>query len=190
MPGFMVCGAGGPADSQVETARRHRYRLIMAQAGLGELCVYARKISRPTPALAEIKMHYGQDEIKFAGKTSWQPIEIKFYEVIKSTAVGGGGGDGCSGSPASNAGVSAVSEALYKWWAQATLNIATSTLRTVYKGQANIMMLTGGYEVVWRYDLLGVWPSKVRAEELDYAESAISEVTVEVSFDKATERAM
>lgn len=171
-----------------ETARAHRYKLEVMSgldglSGSGEgILLFLSKCTRPSAEIDEITIHNGQDEIYRPGKNRWRPIEFTFYEVLNDV----------EGPPTLNVTASKI----FSLWAERAVNLQTSRIGSVntdaagtaYYTNAQLDMLNGVGNPVWTYDLYRCWPVKVVPKDLSYGDSAISETSVTLRFDKAFER--
>jgi hypothetical protein len=209
MPGFNIGGTGGTVSNLVETARRHRFEWTLfspasvsgnqssggsapAISRVGQVLVFCHKAGRPVIEIDRIKMSRGQDEIFVPGKQHWSPCEISFYEAVRddNQITGNMVSNGCDTDirfGVANA-INAVADIVHEWWAVNTINIRRSRLQRRYKAISHLSMLDGGENTIWKYQLYGCWPSKVTPVDLDYGESAIAEISVTLSYDKADEK--
>lgn len=202
MPGFNIPFSGSCHDENAfqegsaydgpsymrETARAHRYKLEVMEGfgGLGSsgsgILLFLAKCTRPSPEIDEIVIHNAQDEIYRPGKNRWKPIEFTFYEVLNDS----------EDAPTVNVTASRV----FKFWAERTVDLRTSSIGPTngdgagpgYYTDAQLDMLNGIGSPVWTYDLYRCWPTKVIPKDLNYSDSAISETSVTLRFDKAFER--
>lgn len=176
------------ASNEIETARKYRWIFeslssnIAPQSPLGTLTdgllIYAHKCGRPTYETEEFTVHHGQSEIVRPGKVKWNPIEIAFYEKVKSTSVENG----------VNVGYNEAAYRIYSWW---RLMIDTSTNYTYpssnYTKDAIIKQLDGTGNNIYSFNLYNCWPQKVSPADLDYTNTQISEIVVTLRYDKAEE---
>ncbi len=176
MPGFKI-GGKGAADiaNTVETRRKHRWvfqALNAAADGAGlkpNILIVLQKCARPSFSFEEPQMHHDQEQVYFAGKQTWEPIAMSFYDVV------GAEND--------------VSEAIWNW-----LNSAvdvhgdaagTVKLPSEYKADADLSMIdnTGKPEETWK--LFGCWPKEVNWGELNYTDTEIQLIEVTMRYDRA-----
>jgi len=181
MPGFFISTHSGTLSTDlpihtIETARSHRFRLeVLEPFGVGQngILLYLEKCTRPTPEIDEVVIYNGQDEIYRPGKNRWLPIEFTFYERLNS----GGTTDDAA-------------EKIYKWWGETMINLQESSLNQTsdfYK-RAELTMLNGLNETVWKYYLYDCWPAKVTPSDLAYSDSEIARISVTLRYNKAEEK--
>jgi hypothetical protein len=170
----------------LETARTHRYKLIMIKGRItGQVRLdldefWPKKITRPTVEIDRITLHSGQDEIFRPGKQHYNPVEVVFYETINDSY------DPSSATVA--VGDSQIGN-VFAWWANETIKIQDSRMvaPVFLDTTVDILQMGGQDNLVWRYQLYNVWPMKISPSDLDYSDSAISLTTVTLSYDKYTE---
>lgn len=179
MPGFNICGTGEGPSATREIARRHRWSINVwtnQNANLGPILLYAQKGGRPRPEIDEVTIHHGQDEIYVPGKNRWGTVEFTFYEYLD------GGGD-------------APARLLYDWWTKGdgkgVVDIERSRLGSVgfsgFKATVEYSLEDGFGGVIYKYILMGAWPSKISPSDLDYEVSGFADITVTLRYDKAIE---
>lgn len=168
MPGFNICGAGDGPSSTLDSVRKHRWRVSIADP-IKDFIIYAYKCTRPIPEFDVMTMHRGQDEIYFPGKNKWSPVDITFYETIDENKL--------------------VTESLNKWKHEVVLDLANSRLNHKFKKPVIIDLLGNCDQVIYRYGLSGAWPLKIVPDDLNYESSDLSSVTVTLKFDKCQEKA-
>lgn len=192
MPGFNIPIIGGCHDENafdtdsasqgpdylVETARKHRYVLdILDPLGTRDngVLLFLEKCTRPTPEIAEITIHNGQDEIYRPGKNKWGPVEFTFYEKLR-------------GQPSDMTNHAA--ELIYKWWSDTMIDLSRSIHKPVvdYYKRGELQMLDGVGNPVWTYFLYDCWPQKVTPGDLAYSDSDIATISVILRFNKAEEK--
>jgi len=170
MPGFRIAGLGGAPtspDNTTETARRNRY-IFQSLNPLRSILLFCHKASRPVPEIDRITMHHGQDEIYFPGKNRWLPIDIAFYEGVQANK-------------------DVVAQQIYNWWAGNVVIIFESRIAPTFKLDAMFSMVDGQNRPIWTYKLISCWPLKVTPDQLDYGDHNISEITVQLAYEKAIE---
>lgn len=173
MPGFNIGGQGDNVPSAtVETRRKHRWAWeVMAQGVFTQqrALLVLQKAARPSFSYEEAVMHHNQEQAYFAGKQTWEPIEISWYDAEQ-------GGD-----------FPDVSKAIYEW-----LNKVTNTFNTAnvdppssYKKESKLTMLDGQGATTETWTLHNSWPQKVNWGDLDYTNSEIQLIEVTLRFDRA-----
>ena len=179
MPGFQISTDAGNTEGPrhiIETARNHRFKLeVLEPFGSTStgILLYLEKCTRPTPEFDQIVIHNGQDEIYRPGKSRWLPVEFTFYEVLNS---GGNKND--------------AADKIYQWWGQTMLDIQQSSLNPAanfYK-RAELAMLDGEGNAIWKYYLYDCWPLKVTPSDLSYADTELGRISVTLHYNKAEEK--
>jgi len=171
-------GYYGPTH-KVEIGRKHRYKfetLSPLGDGADGILFYGHKCGRPTIEVDVIKIHHGQDEIYRPGKQRWIPFDITFYEVYK-------------GDAENMYQTNTTASMMYNWWASTMIDITISLhndVRDYYK-DAILQLLDGSGSKTYEYFLYDCWPSKISPSDLSYSESALTEITVTLCYNKAKE---
>lgn len=118
-------------------------------------------------------MHHDQEQAYFAGKQSWDPITITFYDAEQNPN---------------------VSQEVFNW----VTTVTTSGLQAgggpvtvappnAYKAaQAQLSMTDGAGNTDELWTLNGVWPQQTNWMDLDYTNSEIQLVEVIMRYDRAT----
>jgi len=172
MPGFLIDGVGDPAKNPpntVETGRRHRYLLTLLDP-LKNVLIYAHKVTRPTFETELITVHSGQDLIYRPGKHKWNPIEMTIYDVVLEQQ-------------------DDTASAIYDWWRNSMIDVSNSKQfkPAEYRKSCSLEMLGGDGGSLWLYQLHGCWPSKVTPSDLQFAETAIADITITLQVDRVVE---
>lgn len=180
MPGFSISGEGNGPASLAEVRRTHRW--VFSSIGPEQLLnkdirLVLKTASRPSVAFEEPPMHHNQEQIYFAGKHTWEPLSLSWYDVEQPTNVskamfdwieyclqlhdgGGAGGDGTKAADVSHP-------------------------RT-YKAQDNYLdMLDGVGTRNERWEVYNGWPQSVNWNALDYSSSDLQLIEVKFRFDRA-----
>ena len=170
MPGFIICGTGGQAETQtngrVET--RRKYRWIMNITNMQQRAwAYLKTANRPKMTLGTIDQHHNQEKIWHEGKTSWNDLTCSFYDVEQQPD---------------------VSQVIYSWLGTTTYNItgANAFHPSVYKKNIELSMLDASGNTKtesWRY--CNAWPYDVDWGNLDYSSEELCEVAVVFKYDRA-----
>lgn len=192
MPGFYIqttdnCGRQAAFNpfavaSNVETARNHRFSFEVVGVDRTMLA-YVSKMTRPKPETDTVIFHQGRDELTRAGRTRWKPITFSVYELLDS-----------------NGGTLLTLKMLRQWYGGGTStaqgqNVAvqnfkeskSDTAKGSYKRTAIIRMTSGTGGQIWKYTLLGSWPTQIDPSDLDYSNTEIAQTTVTLAYDKAIE---
>lgn len=181
MPGFRIpfpngLGCPNPGElpeapsASIETSRVYRFAFSIL-APLKPILLICHKSDRPSPEIDQITMHRGQDEMYWPGKNRWNPIEVSFYQ----------------GHLTPN--TDTVCQLMYDWYGSTVVNLRESRLNERFKETCVLDLLDGRRNAVHTYKMHGCWPSKITPDSLNYSETAISEVTVRIVYDKCEENA-
>lgn len=177
-PNELPPGYYGPTH-KVEVGRKHRYKFETFPPfgdSTSGILLYGHKCGRPTIEVDVIKIHHGQDEIYRPGKQRWMPFDITFYEIYK--------GDSSEWFQTNE-----TAQMIYDWWASTMIDTTIAlhgNVRDYYK-DAILQLLDGSGSLAYEYYLYDCWPSKITPSDLAYAESALSEITVTICYNKAKE---
>ena len=168
MPGFNIGGTGGlnggPANT-TETRRKHRWVFESMEPFDSPSLLLLKEATRPHPIFEEPEMHHNQEKAYFAGKYAWEPIKLVWYDAEQAPDISG---------------------EIYGW-----LNIvidvpaATVDLPSAYKKQANLQMIAGDGTPTETWQLFGCWPQDVNWNTLDYADTEIQQIEVNMRIDRA-----
>jgi len=172
MPGFNIGGGGGGNEPSnlTETRRKHRWVFAVLQPLQHEALLFLQKASRPQFKYEEAVMHHDQEQAYFAGKQSWEPITLTFYDAEQDPN---------------------VSEQMHKWITTVTTSglggsgPVTVAVPSAYKKEASLTMTKGDGSVSERWTLKGVWPQQTNWQDLDYTNTEIQLVEVTMRFDRA-----
>ena len=170
MPGFNVLGAGGTGPSNViEIRRKHRWQFSVIGRGSGyfrpEELLVLQTASRPSFKFDEPDMHHNQEVAYFAGKQTWDPVKLVWYDVQQDPDVSAG---------------------IYKWIetvvAMNAINVAHPAK---YKKTASLDMLDGFGEPTETWTMYGTWPKECNWQELDYVSTDLMTIEATMRFDRA-----
>lgn len=170
MPGFAIGGRGGinsPANT-TETRRRHRwvFETLGTLAAGRQVLILLKSAGRPHSTIEEVEMHHDQEKVWFAGKHSWEPITLTWYDAEQAPD---------------------VSSAIWDWL-NTVIDIpgATTATPSSYKGgNATLSMLSANGAVNESWTMFGVWPQDVNWQDLDYTNTEIQEIEVTIRYDRA-----
>lgn len=170
MPGFNIGGFGGNQTSNVvEPRRTHRWLFTVIGRGNGQFSraelLVLKSASRPKFKYQEAKMDHNQEEVYFAGKQSWEPIELTWYDIEQNPD---------------------ISKGIYQWIGSVS-NLETVQVAhpSTYKKTAVLGMLNGVGVSTEDWTLYGTWPAEVDGKALDYTNNEIQTYVVKMRFDRA-----
>lgn len=170
MPGFNIGGYGGAQTSNVVEPRR-TYRWVFTTIGRGpgqfsraELLLL-KSASRPKFKFEETKMDHNQETVYFAGKQSWDQVELTWYDIEQNPD---------------------VSLGIYKWLGTVVdLPNVLVAHPSQYKKTAALAMLTGTGLTNEEWTMYGTWPVEVDWKGLDYTQNEIQACAVKMRYDRA-----
>lgn len=167
MPGFNIGGSGGLVPAIIETRRKHRwvFEALITDKLFGQVeRLILQKAQRPQFKLAEPEMHHNQEVAYFAGKQTWEPLTLTWYDAENPD----------------------VSLALWTWINtvvnMTTLNVAPPA---EYKKSATLSMVDGSWQPTERWLLMNCWPRDSNWNDLDMTVSDIATIEVVMRFDRA-----
>lgn len=180
MPGFVINGAGGDVAAQTqnkpanttEIRRKHRwiFQTFGAAAHVNNIILFLQSASRPNFSFEEPEMHHNEEVVRYAGKRSWEPITLVWYDAEQGPDASSQVFlwiDGTSGGQVS------------------TIPQANTNLPSQYKVDANLQMLTGLGTPTETWKLLGCWPQSINWGDLDYSSTDLQTIEVVMRFDRA-----
>ena len=166
MPGFNLGAPNQNAVSNtIETRRKHRW-LFTTLGPLGRTALLVLKTAaRPKTTVQVAEMHHDEEQAKFAGKYTWEDINLVWYD----------------GEQDPN-----ISKVIYDWF-NTVVNVPTANVGTpsTYKADAGLTMTNGAGVANESWSLFGAWPKEVDWGDLDYSNNEIQEVTATLSIDRA-----
>jgi len=169
MPGFIINGGGGPGPAHTVETRR-KYRWAFKTLGLGggrfspQVLLLLKEASRPHPIFERPELHHNQEKAFFAGKHSWEPIRLVWYDAEQPND---------------------ASKEIWNWVNSVCDIHAVSLPRPkAYKVDGELEMLdgAGGGNESWK--LHGCWPHDPNWGALDYADTEIAQLEVTISVDR------
>lgn len=180
MPGFSINTGSGETNT-VRTARSHRWRIERLgplgsdPLGFGPGTWYAKSFGFPEVSSEKIKTEGAAVDYWHAGRVQYSAATLVFYDAISASGTSFG-------------------KLLNDWVALVHAESSTGELSFSTVGQANnykhksVFQLeaasgNGGSEPTFELTLVNSWPSKLQHSDLDYSDSAISEFTIELTFD-------
>lgn len=173
MPGFNINGSGGQNGNSpshtVEVRRKHRWFFETLGRGTGtwsqtELLML-QSASRPSFKFDEAEMHHNQEIVRFAGKQSWEPVTLKWYDGEQNPDIARG---------------------VYHWL-ETVVNMASIQVAspTNYKKQATLAVTNGNGNTNERWTMYGTWPQAVNWQELDYSATELLTCEATMRYDRA-----
>lgn len=171
MPGFNIPGAStvdGGAPIPPEVRRRHRW--IFKSFGDGvpndQVLLLLHSANRPEFTLEQPELHHDQEVIYFAGKQTWNEIEMSFYDSEQD--------------PDSSAEI---------WrWVKIVSDINGGVRVAApdnYKKQGQLEMIDGQGTTTETWKLYNCWPRVTNWGELNYDNTELAEISVTMRYDRA-----
>ena len=159
-------------SNMLETRRKHRWVFTSIPAfDKPSFLLVLKSAARPQFKFEEPVMHHNQEQVYFAGKQSWEPIDLVWYDAEQPDD---------------------VSEAVWKWLGSADKSQSVGIFDEAnvrrpdqYKIDAELSMVDGMGDSTEKWTLKGTWPQKVNWEDLAYDNTEIATITVTVRFDRA-----
>lgn len=172
MPGFSIKGenANIAKKHKAEYRRKHRWRVADLENGpvTSADFLQLKSASRPSFTLSEDEVHHDQEVAYFAGKQTWDPIELTFYDAVAGV------------------GANDISARMYEW-VQSVADIPNGSVGLPADYKKTLLLQTtdneGNPDESWR--LYGAWPSKSNWQDLSYETSDIQVVAITIRFDRA-----
>lgn len=177
MPGFVINGTGGETvatgpNANVEVRRTHRWVFQTLGKANRDILLYLKSASRPSFAFEEPSMHHNQEQIYFAGKHTWEPITLTWYDVEQNPD---------------------VSQAVYEWLTT-IIDIERMCVGRAgnagggdgYKSaNATLAMVDGCGKITEEWTLYNGWPKSTNWGSLDYTSTELQTIEVVYRFDRA-----
>lgn len=174
MPGFVIGGTGGEPgiggpNSLVEVRRTHRWLFTtlghLSDQGR-EVLLYLKTAQRPQFTFEDPSMHHNQEQVYYAGKHTWEPISMTWYDIEQDPD---------------------VSAAIYAWL-QTVINIANMCVAppNQYKDKlATLSMVDGCGATNEEWTIYNGWPKVSNWNGLDYSSTDLQLVEVTYRYDRA-----
>lgn len=174
MPGFNVQPFGGGYSAQgpsnmVEVRRKHRWVFEVLGRGTGQFSqaelLMLKSASRPTIKFEEAEMHHNQEVAYFAGKQSWEPITMTWYDAEQNPD---------------------ISRGIYHW-IETVVNMQSMAVAhpRFYKRTAALIMLDGTGQTTEQWSMMGTWPTLANFQELDYSSNEMQTCECTMRYDRA-----
>jgi hypothetical protein len=166
MPGFNIGGSGDGPSYVTETRRKHRWRFKTLWDFSREILILLQKANRPSVSFEEPAMHHDQEQVYFAGKQTWEPISLAWYDAVQPQD---------------------VSEKMWEW-VNSVCDIPNANVASpddYKKKDASLEMMdnTGTADETWK--LHGCWPKEINWGEINYTDTELQLVEVTMRFDRA-----
>jgi len=173
MPGFNINGSGGQTSNSpahtVEVRRKHRWFFETLGRGTGvwsqsELLML-QSASRPSFKFDEPEMHHNQEVARFAGKQSWEPVTLKWYDGEQNPD---------------------ISKGIYHWL-ETVVNMESIQVAhpSNYKRSASLVVSDGTGQANERWSMYGTWPAAINWQELDYSATELLTCEATLRYDRA-----
>jgi len=165
MPGFNICGTGNGPAANLETRRKHRWVFRTLGSVNPAALLVLQSASRPNFKFAEPEMHHDQEVAYFAGKQTWEPVSMKWYDVEQNPD---------------------VSDTIYQWL-RTVVDLPTATVYapSVYKQQATLEMVGAAGNTTETWIMCNAWPKEVNWGDLDYTATDIVTIEATLRYDRA-----
>ena len=168
MPGFNVVGAGGDVDgpsNTIEIRRKHRWLFETLGPLSPQALLILQSASRPSFKFEEPEMHHNQEVAYFAGKQSWDPITLVWYDSEQNPN---------------------VSQEVYDWLGSVVDLTSVDVRRpNQYKKDAQLSVVDGVGTANEQWNMYGCWPSAVNFQELDYSSTDLLTCEATLRYDRA-----
>lgn len=174
MPGFNIqptgggYSASGPSNT-VEMRRQNRWVFETIGRGRGTFSqselLLLESAARPKWKFDDKEWHHNQERAYLAGKISWDPITLKWYDSEQAPD---------------------ISKGIYQWF-ETVQNIGTVAVAHPkdYKRQASLAMLDGTGQTTERWVMYGTWPQDYDGGALSYSDSNLMVITAIMRYDRA-----
>lgn len=171
MPGFNISGTGGDSGegaptNVVETRRKHRWRFTTLEP-VASILLVLQKANRPNFVFEEPEMHHNEEKAYFAGKRSWEPVTMTWYDTVENQD---------------------ATKKLYSWLDEKTGSIKQANTKkpSDYKKEAKLEMLLGDGTKIETWIMHGCWPKSINWGDLDYTSTDIQLIECNMRYDRAT----
>lgn len=173
MPGFAITGhelwgADQNPASLNEVRRQHRWLFeALGYMTARNVLLVLKSASRPSFQFEEPVMHHNQEQVYFAGKHTWEPISLSWYDVQQDPD---------------------VSHSIYEWLGNC-INLDQMWVNPPrgYKDKlATLKMVDGRGDSNEEWTLWNGWPQSVNWNAVDYSTSDLQLIEVKYRFDRAT----
>jgi hypothetical protein len=125
-----------------------------------------REASRPNFKFEEPDMHHNQEQVYFAGKQSWDPIKLVWYDLEQN-----------------------VDSSAEMWkWVQSVAEFQGNlpvNLPSKYKAEADLSMVDGAGNANEQWAIYGAWPKETNWQDLNYTSTDLATIECSMRFDRA-----
>ena len=167
MPGFKIAGQGTGPNATAEMRRTHRWEFQTIGGGtLAQVRLLLKTASRPSFALEEAQMHHNQEQVYYAGKQTWEPLALSWYDAEQDPD---------------------VSQSMWDWINKcADIKNANVNPPSAYKAdEARLQMLDGVGTATETWTMYNGWPQQSNWGGLDYSSNEIQLIEIKFRFDRA-----
>lgn len=170
MPGFAIVGTENPAQNPAslnEVRRTHRWQFeTLGKLTKAQVILVLKTATRPSFTFEEPSMHHNQEQVYFAGKHTWEPISLSWYDVEQPI--------NCSQE---------------MWvWLKSIIDLGAMTVEppSLYKNAlASLVMQDGKGVANERWNLFNGWPQLLNWNSLDYSSTDLQLIEAKYRFDRA-----
>ena len=172
MPGFSInSDQAAQPNSVAEVRRTHRWAFKTFGKMPGDRRVYLllKSASRPSLTFEEPPMHHNQEQVYFAGKHTWEPLALAWYDVENDPD---------------------VSQTMWDW-IEVCMPLSggkaanVMTPKAYKEGIATLEMLDGVGVASETWEVYNGWPQAVNWNALDYSASDLQLIEVKYRYDRA-----
>jgi len=170
MPGFMVNGQGRGPRATAEVRRTHRWIFQTLGKDLEKnVRLVLKSASRPSISFEEPSMHHIQEQVYFAGKHTFEPLDLSWYDVEQDPD---------------------VSKAMFEWL-EKCLTLTGGNAMNIeppdrYKaGESKLQMIDGKGSATETWAIYNGWPQSINWGALDYTSSDLQLIEVKYRYDRA-----
>ena len=160
-------------SSRLEPLRQNRWVLQFTAVpgnvsgeGSERLAFAAHTASQPSISFEESEAHRLNERFYYAGKPTWETIEVSFYDYIQ--------------------GQNSAGHILWEW-ATSVYNPVTGQMffKSQYSTSATLAMLDPAGGVTRAWNLFYAWPQTVNWNDLDASSDELVDVALTLRFDYA-----
>jgi hypothetical protein len=168
-------GGAQLTDPKVYFKRKYRWRFFIPEVcgraeKTGSPLLPPGKAGRPSLSFKEIDAQHVTETVYFPGKPEWKPISLTLYDISNR-------GDGVS---LKNPVIEWIKK-LYEVSDQ-SVNWKTSS---GFKQNCSVEAYDGVGNIVEEWKLENVWPISIDFGELDYSQSDIMTIDLQLRYDRA-----
>ena len=180
MPGFQINNEGGiTTDAPTNTREvRRKHRWYFSAMGRGTTAwtqselLMLQSAQRPSFKFEEPEMHHNQEVVYFAGKQTWEPITLTWYDSEQDPD---------------------ISKGIYHWLETVAViggaGAADVAHPRDYKKTCTLKLIDGTGQDTEEWTMHGTWPSSVNWQELDYSATELMTCEAVMRYDRAVREA-